>query len=115
MNVFGTGHWCLSVDADELLVYPDLERVNLRQLCSYLDSTGAEAVIGSMIDMYADGPLAECSYDGTRPLIEASPYFDPEPGWLRARDGLYPPEQMFVACGNVFSGTAGSSRRFPRA
>lgn len=95
MNVFGTGHWCLSIDADELLVYPDFERVNLRQLCSYLDSTGADAVIGSMIDMYADGPLAEYSYDGKIPLVEASPYFDPEPGWLRARDGMYPPEQMF--------------------
>jgi len=35
----------------------------------------------------ADGPLAEYSYDGTIPLVEASPYFDPEPGWLRARDG----------------------------
>ncbi len=95
MNVFGAGHWCLSIDADELLVYPDCEQANLRQLCSYLDLTGAEAVIGSMVDMYADGPLADCSYDGRLPLLEASPYFDPEPGWLRARDGMYPPEQMF--------------------
>ncbi|RUV93446.1 glycosyltransferase family 2 protein [Mesorhizobium sp. M1A.F.Ca.IN.022.07.1.1] len=95
MRVFGSGHWCLSVDADELLVYPDLERVSLRRLFNYLESTGAEAVIGSMIDMYPDGPLAECSYDGSIPLVHASSYFDPEPGWLRARDGLYPPEQMF--------------------
>ncbi|TIX17872.1 MAG: glycosyltransferase family 2 protein [Mesorhizobium sp.] len=95
MNVFGTGHWCLSIDADELLVYPDFERVDLHRLCDYLDATGSEAVIGSMIDMYADGPLAECGYDGKIPLIEATPYFDPEPGWLRARDGMYPPQQMF--------------------
>ncbi|TGP57161.1 glycosyltransferase family 2 protein [bacterium M00.F.Ca.ET.159.01.1.1] len=95
MRVHGSGHWCLSVDADELLVYPDFEHVNLRRLCAYFDSTGAAAVIGSMVDMYAAGPLAECSYDGSIPLVDASPYFDPEPGWLRARDGLYPPEQMF--------------------
>lgn len=95
MRVYGSGHWCLSVDADELLVYPDFERVDLRRFLSYLDSTGAEAVIGSMIDMYADGPLADCRYDGKIPLVDASPFFDPEPGWLRARDGLYPPEQMF--------------------
>ncbi|OHV86866.1 glycosyltransferase family 2 protein [Mesorhizobium sp. ORS 3428] len=95
MNVLGVGHWCVSIDSDELLVYPDSEHVNLRQLCGYLDSTGAEAVIGSMIDMYADGPLAEYSYDGTVPPVEASPYFDPRPGWLRANNISYPPEQMF--------------------
>ncbi|MDG4854828.1 MULTISPECIES: glycosyltransferase family 2 protein [unclassified Mesorhizobium] len=95
MNVFGTGHWCVSVDSDELLVYPDCEQAGLRQLCDYLDSTGAEAVIGNLVDMYADGPLAECSYDGSVPPVEASPYFDPKPGWMRARDGRHPPEQMF--------------------
>ena len=95
MNVFGTGHWCISVDADELLVYPDCERVDLHELCQYLDSTGTDAVIGCMVDMYSDGPLADASYDGQIGLVEASPYFDPEPGWLRARDGMYPPEQMF--------------------
>lgn len=95
MNVHGVGHWCVSVDSDELLVYPDCEHVGLRQLCGYLDATGAEAVIGSMIDMYADAPLAECSYDGTVPPVEASPYFDPKPGWMRANNISSPPEQMF--------------------
>jgi hypothetical protein len=95
MNVFGTGHWCLSIDADEFVVYPEHERVGLRRLCTYLESTDADAVIGSMVDMYPDGPLTDCSYDGKIPPLDASPYFDPEPGWIRSRNGMYPPEQMF--------------------
>src|SRR5688572_12712106 len=36
-NVFGTDHWCLSLDADEMFLYPECERVSLREFCDYLD------------------------------------------------------------------------------
>lgn len=95
LNVFGDGNWCLSLDADEMFVYPHHERVTLPTLCEYLERTHSDALIASMIDMYGDGPIAEAEYDGLVPPLEAAPYLDPKPGWLRPRDGSFPPVQMF--------------------
>jgi hypothetical protein len=95
MNVFGVGHWCLSVDSDEFLVFPEFERSDLRRLCDYLDTSGAEGVIGYLIDMYPDGPISNFAYDGAIPVIDAVPFFDSRPGWIRTNEDWYPSEQMF--------------------
>lgn len=95
MNVHGDGHWCIAVDADELLVYPECEQYGLRHLCAFLEQEGVDALIAYMLDMYDERPLLEYSYDGKKPFLEATPYFDRTPGWLQPRDGQYPPELMF--------------------
>ncbi|MEX0346884.1 MAG: glycosyltransferase family 2 protein [Rhizobiaceae bacterium] len=94
-NVFGDGHWCLTVDADELLVFPHSEHVDLRQFCAYLESCGDEALYCAMIDMYPDGPVTAANYAPGSPFIESCRYFDPEPGWIWPRDGECPQDQMF--------------------
>jgi hypothetical protein len=72
----GTGHWCLSIDADECLVYPDYESVSLPQFCQYLDSINADGLFSVMLDMYSEKPIAETVYERGTPFLDACPYFD---------------------------------------
>lgn len=95
MTAYGTGHWCLSVDGDELFVYPRHEELPITRLCAYLDKKGCDALAASMIDMYGEGPIAQAKYAGDRSFLEQNPHFDRTPGWQRANDGGYPPVQMF--------------------
>lgn len=54
---YGHGHWCLSVDADELLVFPHSDTRGLGGLTAWLDGQGAPAMGAMMLDMYPEGPL----------------------------------------------------------
>ncbi|MBE0413077.1 MAG: glycosyltransferase family 2 protein [Yoonia sp.] len=66
---FGHGHWCLTVDADELLVYPDADTRDLRDLTVWLDSQGVPSFGALMLDMYPKGPLGAARYQpGDDPL-----------------------------------------------
>ena len=93
LDEHGTGAWCLTIDADEVLVYPHVETLPLTGLTAYLDATGAEAFAAPMIDMYAQAPLDEVAYEPGQSLIEAFPWFDAT-GYVR-RDSerlpLFPP------------------------
>jgi hypothetical protein len=73
---YGDGCWCLVVDADEMIVYPDFEIVSLRELCSFLDRESVDALDCVLLDMYPDRPLSEIKYpQGTDPL-QIAPWFD---------------------------------------
>jgi hypothetical protein len=76
---FGVGEWCLTVDIDELLVYPDSEHTTLHKLTEYLDRNGYEALSCLLLDLYPSGPLSECSYEPGGDLLAAAPYFDAGP------------------------------------
>lgn len=58
----GHGHWCLTVDADELLIYPNWETRPLPALTRWLDSTGAQSFAAMMLDLYPQGAVAEQEY-----------------------------------------------------
>jgi len=76
LRIYGTGHWCLTCDPDEFLVFPYMENRNLHALTEYLDSTEKKSFFAPLIDMYSDKPVDETSYEaGTDPL-ESCPYFD---------------------------------------
>ena len=75
----GAGHWCLTVDADELLCYPGIERTDLRGLCAALAREGAEAMSCMMLDMYGAGPLGAPGYVAGEPFLASCPWFDPAP------------------------------------
>lgn len=51
----GAGHWCITVDCDELLVYPHSETRNLAELTDYLSVQGFAHLPCLMVDMYSDG------------------------------------------------------------
>lgn len=95
LNVYGDGHWCLIVDADELFVYRNSEAISLTRLCAFLDRENADAMICHMIDMYGDVPISRAAYRPGTPFVEAAPYFDPEPGWFQKRDQCFPSQLMF--------------------
>ena len=94
-KVFGEGHWCLSLDADEMFVYPHCETVPLGTLCTYLDESGATAMTASVIDMYGDTAILDATYQKGQSFVEACPYFDPELGYMADANGSYPSVQMY--------------------
>jgi len=76
---FGTGCWCVTVDIDELLIFPGSEQASLRSLTAHLDRRGHDAVVCLMLDLYPDGPLGEKPYVAGDDLIAAAPCFDRGP------------------------------------
>lgn len=95
LNTYAKNHWCVVVDADELLVYPHSETVRLNQLCGYLETSGHDGMMAYLVDQYGDGPLADAAYTPGQPFGEACRYFDTQPGWMRAYSGSVPAVQMF--------------------
>lgn len=75
---YGSGHWCLCADIDELLVYPDHEMHSLADLGVWLDRRGQRAYGALMLDMFPKGPVADHSYDGRDPTTLLS-WFDAGP------------------------------------
>lgn len=74
---FASDHWSLLVDADEFFDYPYSSRISLKELISYLDNHGFNAVNSTMLDMFSTKPLAELSRMTTREFArENYPYFD---------------------------------------
>lgn len=55
---YGRRHWCLTLDADELLVYPYWETRPLPALVRWLEGQGADSFGALMLDLYPDTPLS---------------------------------------------------------
>jgi hypothetical protein len=75
-NQYGYGHWCLTLDPDELIVYPFVGERGLSELCAFLESTGAESLHCRMIDMYARGPVSSATLKAGQNPLEVCPWFD---------------------------------------
>jgi len=73
---YGHGHWCLTVDADELLVYPDCEARGLRELTGWLDDRGLPSFGAAMVDLYPKGPMTEAKYVPEQDPTEVLCWFD---------------------------------------
>lgn len=76
---YGHGHWCLTVDADELLIYPDWTGRDLKALTAHLDRQGIPAMGALMLDLYPSGPLGQADAPADAPLTKRLPWFDPGP------------------------------------
>lgn len=73
---FGHGHWCLTVDADELLIYPNHKTKNLRDLTAWLDTQGTPSFGAMMLDLYPKGPIKEASYISGEDPTKTLSWFD---------------------------------------
>jgi hypothetical protein len=73
----GHGHWCLTLDADELLVYPGHDAVSLPDLTARLEARGAEAMGALMLDLYPSGPLSQAVCAPGEDPVAALEWFDP--------------------------------------
>lgn len=79
----GHGHWCLTLDADELLVHPHCESRSLHDLTAWLDARGESAFAALMLDLYPKGPVGDQVYTPGQDPLEVIAWFDP--GNLTAR------------------------------
>ena len=55
---YGHGHWCLTLDADECLIYPYHDTRPLPALCGWLEMQGRASFGALMLDMYPEGRLS---------------------------------------------------------
>ncbi len=74
----GHGHWCLTVDPDEFLIYPHCDTRPLRALTDWLEASALRSFSAMLIDVYPQGPLdAQPAYrEGQNPM-EIARWFDP--------------------------------------
>ncbi len=71
-----SGHWCLTLDADELLIYPHFETRPLPALTEWLDRTGRRSFGALMLDMYPKGEVQSHSYQPGDDPTETLCWFD---------------------------------------
>ncbi len=73
---YGHGHWCLTLDPDEFLVYPFCDSRPLRALTDWLDASAIRAFPAMLIDMYPKGRIdTEPYHEGDNPFDIAA-WFD---------------------------------------
>ncbi len=72
----GHGHWCLVLDADELLVYPHWETRPLPALTRWLDDHGHASFGAMMLDLYPEGRLSEREYRAGEDPLSILSWFD---------------------------------------
>lgn len=76
VSEFGTNHWILTLEPDELLIYPECEKINLKLLTRYLDTIEAQAMKTFLIDMYSDKTIKDTQYKTGEPFLNFCKYFD---------------------------------------
>lgn len=56
---YGSGHWCLTLDADELLIYPYWQTRPLSALTGWLQDQGRDSFGALTVDMYPGGAVSQ--------------------------------------------------------
>jgi hypothetical protein len=73
---YGVGHWCLTLDPDEFLVFPYCEHRNLYELTEFLQSEAQDHFFCVLLDMYSDRRVSETVCEIGQNPLEIAPYFD---------------------------------------
>jgi len=84
----GVGHWCLTLDPDEFLVYPHIDSRSLPELADYLESEGKESFFSVILDMYSDLAVDEAVCEQGQNPLAVCPWFDPT-GYYQDRRSNY--------------------------
>lgn len=84
----GSGHWCLTVDPDELLVYPHWETRPLQALTDWLDAGGKSSFPAMLLDMYPRGRISDEPYRAGQNPLDIAHYFDPA-NYMIHKNGQY--------------------------
>lgn len=72
-------HWCLMVDADEILIYADYQKYGLPDLTRWLEAQGRQAFGALMLDIYPKGALSAHNYTAGQDPSEVLQWFDAGP------------------------------------
>jgi hypothetical protein len=70
------GHWTLTVDVDEFLVYPFCDTRPLRALTDWLDASALRSFSAMLLDMYPKGPIGSHPYRDGQDPFEIANWFD---------------------------------------
>ncbi len=73
---YAHGHWTVTVDADELLIYPGHDTRDLCRLTADLMQHNQRVMGAIMLDLYPKGPPDAQSYDPEQDPVEVLPWFD---------------------------------------
>lgn len=76
LRAHALGCWCVTVDVDELLVYPDCESVSLKDFCATLDKVGKRVLPTVLLEMYSKEPVAQAYYSSGNKFLDTCSYFD---------------------------------------
>jgi hypothetical protein len=79
------GRWAVTADADELLIYPDWEARDLRQLTGWLDRRGVESMGAMMLDLYPKGRLGTLPCRPGQDPTEVACWFDSHGYWAQRK------------------------------
>lgn len=82
----GHGHWSVTVDADELLVYPECQTRDLRDLTDLMTRKRVRGMGALMLDLYPQGPLDRQEDRPDRPVTDRLPFFDAGPYRCRVQE-----------------------------
>lgn len=84
----GHGHWCLTVDADELLIYPYWDTRDLHALTRWLDGQGRPMFGAMMLDLYPQGPVGDHPYHAGQDPLDVLHWFDPSGYGIRIQQPM---------------------------
>ncbi|TYB77690.1 glycosyltransferase family 2 protein [Maritimibacter fusiformis] len=73
---YGHGHWCLTVDPDEFLIYPFSDTRSLRALTDWLDASSIRSFGAMLLDMYPKGTIDAQPYQEGQNPFEIAAWFD---------------------------------------
>jgi len=76
LSRFGHENWCLTVDCDELLVYPHADTRGLRALTDWLDTSSLRSMPAMLLDMYPEGTLESQSYAAGQDPLSVLTHYD---------------------------------------
>ena len=80
---FAHGHWTLTVDADELLIYPHHDTRDLHDLTRWLDTKGRVVFGATMLDLYPKGRLGAQRYTAGDDPTDILGWYDAAPYWVQ--------------------------------
>ena len=72
----GHGHWCVTVDADELLIYPHHDTRPLPALTAWMDSRQIDALGALMLELYPKGPVDRAPHHPGQNPVEVLEWYD---------------------------------------
>lgn len=85
---YGTGHWCLTVDPDEFLVFPHCDTRSLQALTHWMGTSGIKSLPAMLLDMYPAARIGDQPYRAGQNPMAIARYFDPA-NYMIHKNGRY--------------------------
>lgn len=76
LSRYGHGHWCVTVDADEFLIYPFCDTRPLNALTDWLQASSIRSFGAMILDMYPRGAIGDQAYLEGQDPFEIAQWFD---------------------------------------